>query len=253
VTHAQARGYRVLLDAAAIVSTAPLSLTEVPADFVAISFYKMFGYPAGVGALVARREALASLRRRYFAGGTVQFVSVRQDMLRRRTFGAAFEDGTPNFLAMPAVCDGLRWLRRLGMRRIEQHVSGLTAQLLAGLRALGDRVIVYGPLDTRARGGVVAFNVRSGDRVLPYEDVVDAANADGIALRGGCFCNPGAAEQALDFPATETRECLRGGFSIPRLRACLGGRAVGAVRASMGVATSEHDVTKLVDFLARLR
>src|SRR5262245_23549915 len=54
VKDAQARGYHVLLDAAAYVPSSPLSLTEVPADFVAISFYKMFGYPTGVGALLAR-------------------------------------------------------------------------------------------------------------------------------------------------------------------------------------------------------
>jgi hypothetical protein len=31
--------------------------------------------------------------------------------------------------------------------------------------------------------------------------------------------------------------CLAGEFSIPRLRACLGSRAVGALRASVGIAT----------------
>ena len=40
---AQAAGCRVLLDAAAFVPTQPLSLRVHPADFVAISFYKMFG------------------------------------------------------------------------------------------------------------------------------------------------------------------------------------------------------------------
>ena len=74
---AQRRGYRVLLDAAAFAATSPLSFAAVPADFVALSFYKLFGYPTGVGALVARRDALAILRRRYFGGGTVEFVSVQ--------------------------------------------------------------------------------------------------------------------------------------------------------------------------------
>src|SRR5262249_20989474 len=63
---AQRRGYCVLLDADAFVPTNPLSLADVSPDFVAISFYKMFGYPTGVGALIARREALAKLRRAYF-------------------------------------------------------------------------------------------------------------------------------------------------------------------------------------------
>jgi selenocysteine lyase/cysteine desulfurase len=57
VERARSLGYTVLLDAAAYVPTSPLSLTRTPADFVACSFYKMFGYPTGIGALVARRAA----------------------------------------------------------------------------------------------------------------------------------------------------------------------------------------------------
>ena len=65
---AQARGYRVLLDAASFAPGARLDLGAAPADFVALSYYKIFGDPTGVGALIARRDALAELRRRYFGG-----------------------------------------------------------------------------------------------------------------------------------------------------------------------------------------
>src|SRR4029453_19105970 len=58
VRRAQELGHHVLLDAAAYVPAHALSLRECPADFAAVSFYKMFGYPTGVGALIARRHAL---------------------------------------------------------------------------------------------------------------------------------------------------------------------------------------------------
>src|SRR4029077_5482151 len=128
---------------AAYAQTSPLSLAEVPADFVALSYYKMFGYPTGVGALLARREALATLERRYFGGGTVQFVSVQNDLARPKIGGTAFEDGTPNFLAMSAVCDGLRWLTGVGMTAIARHVDMMTSGLLERLARLGERVRVY--------------------------------------------------------------------------------------------------------------
>src|SRR5687767_9777995 len=70
---AQARGWRVLLDAAAFVPTSRLDMRAVRPDFVCVSFYKMFGYPTGVGCLLARHDALALLRRPWFAGGTVNF------------------------------------------------------------------------------------------------------------------------------------------------------------------------------------
>ncbi len=254
IKDAQAAGYSVLLDAAAYASTNPLSLAETPADFVALSYYKMFGYPTGVGALLARREALAILERRYFAGGTVQFVSVQNDLARSKIGGAAFEDGTPHFLAMPAVCDGLRWLTRLGMTSIARHVSTLTSGLLDRLACLRERVRVYGPTDTRARGGVIAFNLYSSGRALDYEAVEAAARRHGIAIRGGCFCNPGAAEKAFGFCASRARTCLGGDdeFSVARFRACMDGPPVGAVRASVGAATTEADLDRLLDLTAEL-
>jgi selenocysteine lyase/cysteine desulfurase len=246
---AQARGYRVLLDAAAFLPTSRLSLTETPADFVALSYYKIFGYPTGVGALVVRRTALASLRRSYFGGGTVQVVSVQNRRARLQHGAASFEDGTLSFLSMPAVCDGLQWFAEVGVDRIHRHVEELTAALLSRLAALGDRVIVYGPDDTTARGGTIAFNLVRDGHVLDYELVEQAARDRGIAVRGGCFCNPGAAEHAFRIDAERALPCLKGPFSVSRFRRCLGDSAVGALRASVGVATNICDLDRLVAFI----
>jgi selenocysteine lyase/cysteine desulfurase len=216
---------------------------------VALSFYKVFGYPTGIGALVARHDALAALRRRYFGGGSVQFVSVQNRQARGKRGGERFEDGTPNFLAMPAVADGLRWIQRLDMCAVEAHVSALSGGLLGRLAALRERVVVYGPPDGCGRGGTIAFNLRREGRILPYEEVEAAARERGIAIRGGCFCNPGAAERAFGFPADRVIPCRRGPFSVQRLRACLGDTPVGAVRASLGIPTIERDLDALVQFI----
>jgi selenocysteine lyase/cysteine desulfurase len=252
VRDAQRRGYRVLLDAASFATTSPLSLSAVPADFVAISYYKLFGYPTGVGALVARREALALLRRRFFGGGTVQFVSVQNRLSRAKSGAEGFEDGTPSFLAMPAVRDGLRWLEELGMHAVERRINQLTLALLDRLNALGDRVTIYGPRTVDRRGGTVAFNLQQDGRTLPYEMVEMAARDRGLAIRGGCFCNPGAAEHAFGHPAQRARTCLRGAFSISGFRTCLGGPPVGALRASVGVPTNDADLDRLVTLAAAL-
>ena len=246
VHDAQARGYHVLLDAAAYAPTSALSLARVPADFVAISFYKMFGYPSGVGALLVRRQALAVLERGYFAGGTVQIVSVQNDVVRARAGGGAFEDGTPNFLAMPAVSDGLQWLTRVGMAAIDQHVRSMTAALLDRLSTLRDRVHVYGPTELAGRGGVVAFNLCTPKGVLDYEIVEAAARERGVAIRGGCFCNPGAAEQAFGISASAASACLTGDFSVARFRSCMQGLPVGALRASLGPPTTTADLDRLL-------
>ncbi|NNK63709.1 MAG: hypothetical protein HKO98_10950, partial [Gemmatimonadetes bacterium] len=67
---------------------------------------------------------------------------------------------------------------------------------------------------------------------------------------------PGAAEVAFGMPAAETRACLerlRDGFSLARFRGCLGdGVAVGAVRASIGMATVREDLDRLLAVLREL-
>lgn len=69
-------GYHTLIDAAALAPTSQFSLENTGADGVAISFYKMFGFPTGVGALIVRKTFLEQLQRPWFAGGTVDVVQV---------------------------------------------------------------------------------------------------------------------------------------------------------------------------------
>ena len=90
---------------------------------------------------------------------------------------------------------------------------------------------------------------------VPYGEVERAASAAGIALRGGCFCNPGAAERALELPAGAMLECLesipQGSFNLKALASCLGDTiAVGALRASVSIPTTDADLDRLESFLA---
>jgi selenocysteine lyase/cysteine desulfurase len=263
VEKARALGYDVLLDAAAFVPTSVLDLSSVPADFTCVSFYKMFGFPTGIGALIARREALARLQRPWFAGGTVEYVSVENRTHRLVGGAEAFEDGTLNFLGIAAVQSGLAFLSEVGMDRVHARVNHLTARLLdilAKQRHPGGApaVRIYGPDSVRDRGGTVAFNMLDADgAVLPYGDLERSAGAEGIALRGGCFCNPGTAERALELPGEAMLDCLEaippGSFSLRRLADCLGGDvAVGALRASVSIPTTDQDLDRLESFLDRL-
>ena len=84
---------------------------------MALSFYKMFGYPTGVGCLLVRRSALDRLQRPWFAGGTVNFATVQGRAHLLSPGEAGFEDGTLNYLAIPAVEIGLRHLERSASRR----------------------------------------------------------------------------------------------------------------------------------------
>jgi selenocysteine lyase/cysteine desulfurase len=256
IDRAHARGYDVLLDAAAFLPTNPLDLTAVAPDFVAVSWYKVFGYPTGVGCLVARREALARLRRPWFSGGTIVAVSVEADWHRLTEDESAFEDGTPNFLSIPDVEVGLDWVRSVGTDVIHRRVGVLTAELLERLTALrhgngAPMVRIYGPADARDRGGTVSLNLLDPGGVLVDERVVAAESAAArISLRTGCFCNPGAGEGAFALTGGRLRGSRHwGAASVDEYLARLGMRTGGAVRVSLGLASNLADLDRFLDFL----
>ncbi|HEX4469495.1 MAG TPA: hypothetical protein VH080_08165, partial [Gemmatimonadaceae bacterium] len=78
----------------------------------------------------------------------------------------------------------------------------------------------------------------------------------GVALRGGCFCNPGAAEAAFGFDPDAAARCLRAagelGFSVQRFAECMRRDtdvAVGAMRASLGMANNDADVRRAIELV----
>jgi selenocysteine lyase/cysteine desulfurase len=115
---------------------------------------------------------------------------------------------------------------------------------------------VYGPKTTVNRGGTIAFNVRNDSgSVVDYALVEAWAARHGVAIRGGCFCNPGASEAAFHFPNTALRPCLEGArdgaFTPRRLGDCLGGSVpIGALRMSVGLANHEADIDRAIAVIA---
>ena len=264
VEHAHARGWDVLLDAAAFVPTNRLDLSQVQADFVSVSFYKMFGYPTGVGCLLIRNKMLPTLHRPWFAGGTVNFATVqaRSHILSAREAG--FEDGTLNYLGIPAVEIGLQHLASVGVDLIQTRIRCLTGWLLRQLAALqhgnGRHMVrLYGPLTTDARGGTVTMNFYDPEgHLLDYRRVETLAAAQQISLRTGCFCNPGAVEAAEGLTEADIRHAME---TVPDLNLSRfldvvtrnGGKSVGAIRVSLGIVSNFTDAHRFVQFAASLR
>jgi molybdenum cofactor sulfurtransferase len=90
---AKEAGFSTLIDAAALAASTRVSLQQNPsADAIAVSFYKMFGYPTGVGALIAKKSFLSALARTWFSGGTVDFVQAPGTLtLHAKDLNARFE------------------------------------------------------------------------------------------------------------------------------------------------------------------
>ena len=259
IPFSQKHGWDVLLDAAAYTPTNRLDLSKWRPDFVTQSFYKMFGYPTGVGCLIARRTALAKLQRPWFAGGTITVASVQGDKFYLAEGESGFEDGTPDYLSLPAIEFGLQYIRDIGIDTIHTRVRCLTGWLIERLVALRHSngaalARVYGPRSDIRRGGTITFNFydRNG-HALDHREVETRANAANIALRTGCFCNPGGGEIALGITGTELSSCFHQPghethLTIDDFRLCIDGKSTGAVRVSLGLASNVEDVEAFIHF-----
>jgi molybdenum cofactor sulfurtransferase len=259
IEQAHAKGWDVLVDAAAFAPTNRLDLSKWKPDFVPLSFYKMFGYPTGIGALLARKPVIGKLHRPWFAGGTITVASVQGDKYYLAEAPAAFEDGTLDYLNIPAIEIGLKHLESVGIETIHERVRCLTGWLLDNLSALNHSTGVplariYGPLTTVRRGGAVALNFfDKNNQPIDIRVVERAANGHNISLRTGCFCNPGAGEIALQISRIELAACFSQSSHVQRLtyddfRTCIDNKASGAVRISVGMVSNFEDVQTLLKF-----
>jgi selenocysteine lyase/cysteine desulfurase len=119
-------------------------------------------------------------------------------------------------------------------------------------------VRIYGPLDTTSRGGTVAMNFYDPDgHLIDYRRVEELAGAQGISLRTGCFCNPGAAETAEGLTEADIQAALDADPNLNLQRflqmvTARGGKSAGAIRVSFGLVSNFADVNRFLEFAASL-
>ena len=265
--HEKSRGeagtgnWLVLLDSAAFVPTHTLDLSRYPADFVSLSFYKMFGYPTGLGALLVRNEVTELMQKTFFGGGTVSISSCDKHFCQlMQNPCSKFEDGTISFLAIAEVEQGLRALenvtgtpRGADMSAITNHTWALTRwlyeQLAAARHANGRPVFrIHGkhtdPDARHVQGSIVNLLVlRPDGSVVGYHEVQEKTANEHLHVRTGCNCNPGACYDYLGVTSDEViRYSLEKTSCHDEFDETKEGKPLGAVRVSIGYLTTFEDV-----------
>jgi len=218
-TLAHRKGARVLVDGAQSVAHIPTDVQKLGIDFLAISGHKMLG-PSGIGALWARLELLETMRP-YMGGG---------DMIREVTKTGAtwndvpwkFEAGTPNAVGAVGFGAACEYLMKIGLGQVRRHEQQLVAYALKRLTAMRG-ITVYGPLDARKKGGVIAFNVNG---VHPH-DLATLLDREGVAIRSGHHC---------------AQPLLRDVFGV-----------MATARMSFQIYTTKRDIDQAVSAIAKAR
>lgn len=243
---AHEQGALILVDAAQLAPHRAIRMAQPdPAaslDFLVFSGHKMYA-PYGAGALVAPLRFLDQAEPDHRGGGAVAVIS-----LEEVHFAGApdrVEPGSPNTTGITAMARAMQVLTRIGMDRLAEHESRLTAYALTQLQAIPG-VRVFGPADpsrAAARVGVIPFEVQG----VPHGLVAAILAEEGaIGVRNGCFCAHPYVIRLLGVD--------RSRYARFRDRVLAGDRSdvPGLVRISFGLHNTADDIDALVAMLRRI-
>ena len=179
---AHAVGALLLVDGAQYTPHMVTDVVELGCDFYAFTGHKMLG-PSGIGGLWAREELLEAMPA--FLTGGEMIRDVRLDGWTPNEIPWKFEAGTPPIVEAVGLAAAVEYLEALGMDAVREHDVSLTAYALRALTERhGDSIVIYGPPDANARGGVLSFSFKD---IHPH-DISQVLDQKGVCIRAGHHC-----------------------------------------------------------------
>jgi len=208
----RSKGVRLLVDAAQSAGILPIDVDAMGIDMLAFPGHKGLLGPQGTGGLYIHPEL--ELEPLLHGGTGSQSEAIEQPTVRPDRY----EAGTPNTVGLAGLHAGIRYVLERTVEQIHRHEWNLTQRMMEGLLRVPN-IELLGPELGQNKTGIVAFNI--GDQSA--SEVAFTLDRDyHIAVRAGYHCTPLAHESA-------------------------GTMGRGAVRASVGVSTTEADVDALVE------
>lgn len=257
----------ILLDAAGLLSTSPLDLGNISCspDFVALSLYKIFGFP-DLGALVVKKSSgWVFQHRKFFGGGTVDMVvSLKEQWHAKKTSSVhdQLEDGTLPIHSIVALGSAITVHQELygSLEKISRHTSFLAKRLHSSMRELrhgngrpiaqiyNDELSDYS--DSSIQGPVIAFNlIESGGAWVSNTEMDKLAAIRHITLRTGGLCNPGGIASSLGLVPWEMKSNFSAGQRCGTENDVMNGKPIGMIRVSIGAMSTMSDADSFIAFL----
>ena len=236
IAAAHARDIPVVIDAAQLAMHRPL---PKDADFVAFSGHKMYA-PFGAGVLIGPSRVFVDGDPFLVGGGAVDLVDL--DEVIWTGLPDREEAGSPNVVGAIALHAAIDAFLETGWPALIAYDRHLAEVLRTGLASIPG-VRLLGPSPQAETLPVATFVVEG----LPHALVAARlATEDAIGVRHGCFCAHPYLIRLLGLSREDVvsyRDEVRHGDHR---------RRPGAVRASAGINTTEEDVDRLLNAIARL-
>ena len=171
-------GVPFVIDAAQSAGTLPVHLKALGADFIAMPGHKGLLGPQGTGLLLCGGQPIPLMQ-----GGTGSNSKIQE---MPQELPDALEAGTVNVPGIAGLAQGIRYLKKAGLKAVAQREKRQAQRCAEALAQMGFQVF-FG----ENQSGTLSF-IPDTD----CEEFAEALAAHGIAVRAGLHCAPTAHESA---------------------------------------------------------
>lgn len=176
---AKENGVLFMVDASQSAGVIPIDVEKYNIDLLAFPGHKGLFGPQGTGGLFIREGVNL---KNFKEGGTG---SDSHFMVQPEFMPDKFESGTLNTPGIAGLCEGLKFIKKIGIENIKKIEEELLSQLLQEFKKL-PYVKIYGRDSIENRSAVVSFNIEGIDASMGGERL----NEYDIAVRTGYHCAP---------------------------------------------------------------
>lgn len=174
---ARSAGILFMVDGSQSAGTINIDVEKYNIDLLAFPGHKGLMGPQGTGGLFIR-EGISM--ENFKEGGTG---SNSISMTQPEFLPDKFESGTVNVPGIAGLCEGVKFIQKIGRRNIQKHEEGLIEYLLREFKKMS-YVKVHGLDSFEKRSAVISINIDNMDS----SEVGYLLNKKGIAVRTGYHC-----------------------------------------------------------------
>ncbi len=206
-------GLIFIVDAAQSAGHIDIDMARDRIDILCLPAHKGLYSPQGVGIMILREGLLPETL--IEGGNGVNSLELSMGILAPERY----EGGTLCTPALAGLCEGIRFIKNIGVSTIDRHEKALCRRTYSALSSIKD-VNIY---DRENSGSILLFNIKG----MHPDDVSSLLSEQGFCLRSGYHCSP-LAHKALLTPDG------------------------GAVRIGFGIFNTESEVDALCDAILNI-
>ncbi len=164
---ASEHGALLVVDAIQSLGVVPLNVKDEGVDILASGAYKWLLGPFGASILYIRKGLYEELEPPFVGfRSTGKPFELEPTKLTYAKTARKFEYSTSNYAAMTGLAEAIKYLQRIGIKRVYNYVLKITGNLMHSLSNLrGVRIIT--PKEEKKRAGIITIRFEKAD----YKDV----------------------------------------------------------------------------------